>query len=137
MHKGWLLIRLIARVEIGSLDPIRLPIESLSKPNTESETDEMMRIAQQQTACDAFHAHQAISANQHARILEYIQKHGHNWSIGELARALNLEKSTVSARVNELLASGQLAAKAKRKDRYSGITIRPVGLPAMHGRLAL
>lgn len=92
-----------------------------------------MRIAQQQTACDAFHAHQVISSNQRERILSFVRERGHNWSIGELARAMNLEKSTVSARVNELLASGELVPKVK----YSGITIRPVGLPAMQGRLAL
>jgi hypothetical protein len=33
--------------------------------------------------------------------------------------------------MNELLATGELEAKPNRKDRVSGITVRPVGLPVM------
>ena len=43
---------------------------------------------------------------------------------------MDLQKSTVSARLNELLKeTKELAERPKRKDRISGITIRPVGLP--------
>lgn len=99
-----------------------------------------MRIAQQSTACDAYHAHRSQSAQQRNRILEFIKGHSHNgtdWSIGELAQALTLQKSTVSARVNELLNDTmELVEKTRRKDRLSGITIRPVGLPVKgQGRL--
>lgn len=48
----------------------------------------------------------------------------------EIAKALELEKSTVSARLHELLKeTKELVERPKRKDRISGITVRPVGLP--------
>ncbi len=94
-----------------------------------------MRTAQQFTACDAYQTHRSSgqSAQQRTRILEFIKTHSHNgtdWSIGELAKALTLQKSTVSARVNELLnETKDLVERPKRKDRVSGIRVRPVGLP--------
>lgn len=90
-----------------------------------------MRIAQQFTACDAYAAHRASgkASAQQARILAFIEAHGGDWSIGELAHALALEKSTVSARLRELLDEEKLEAKPNRKDRWSGIMVRPVGLP--------
>lgn len=95
-----------------------------------------MRIAQQFTACDAYAAHRASgkASAQQARILAFIEAHGGDWSIGELAHALALEKSTVSARLRELLDEEKLEAKPNRKDRRSGITVRPVGLPAVGQR---
>jgi predicted ArsR family transcriptional regulator len=89
-----------------------------------------MRIAQQPTACDAHHAHGGQSAQQRNRILSFIKARGGNWSIGELAQALTLQKSTVSARVNELLNdTKELVECEKRPDRVSGIRVRPVALP--------
>lgn len=92
-----------------------------------------MRIAQAPTACDAFHAHvgNGIASCQREKILGYIALMGGSWSIGELAHALHMEKSTVSARVNELLyETCEVVERPKRKDRISGIAIRPVALPA-------
>lgn len=91
-----------------------------------------MRIDQAPTACDAFHVHRAsgMGTQQRALILAFIRERGDGWSIGELAHALNLQKSTVSARVNELLNDNELVAFAPRKDRRSGITVRPVGMEA-------
>lgn len=92
-----------------------------------------MRIAQQPTACDSFRAHteNGLAGGQRARILAFIEQRGGSWSIGELAEALSMQKSTISARVNECLNDfGLLVAKDKRKDRLSNILIRPVGLPA-------
>lgn len=92
-----------------------------------------MRIAQQPTAIASFHAHteSGLASTQRAKIIGFIEKNGGTWSIGELAEALKMQKSTISARVNEFLHEfGLLVAKTKRKDRVSGITIRPVGLPA-------
>lgn len=91
-----------------------------------------MRIAQQFTACDAFDAVKAsgTSSRQCERILAFIASHGGDWSIGELAHALGLEKSTVSARMFELIEAGSLVEKCRRRDRRSGITVRAVGLPA-------
>lgn len=91
-----------------------------------------MLIAQNETAIASFHAHvgNGKAAAQRNRILGFIEAQGGDWSIGEIAHALGLEKSTVSARVNECLNEFQsLVVKPRRKDRRSGINIRPVGLP--------
>jgi predicted transcriptional regulator len=91
-----------------------------------------MRIAQAPTACDAFHAHtdSGLASGQRTKILGFIEQNGGSWSIGELAEALGMQKSTVSARLNEMLNEfGLLVAKPRRKDRVSGVTVRPVGLP--------
>jgi DNA-binding MarR family transcriptional regulator len=93
-----------------------------------------MRIAQQFTACDAYAAHHATgkASAQCARILGFIAANrGMDWSIGEVAHFLSMEKSTVSARIRELLDADELEAKPNRKDRRSNITVRPVGLPVM------
>lgn len=91
-----------------------------------------MRIAQQFTACDAYAGHRASgqSAAQRNLILAFITQRGGNWSIGEIAHALNMEKSTVSARLNAMLndIDPPIEAKPERKDRRSGIRVRPVGL---------
>ncbi len=74
---------------------------------------------------------QPHATGQCLRILDHIRERGGDWSIGELAHALELDKSTVSARVFELLHDTQeLAARPKRKDRVSGILVRPVALAA-------
>lgn len=92
-----------------------------------------MRIDQAPTACDSFHAHtdSGLASGQRGLILGFIERRGGSWSIGELADALAMQKSTVSARPNEMLNdTGELEAKTRRKDRLTNITIRPVGLPA-------
>ncbi len=89
-----------------------------------------MRTAVRSTSVDAYHAHAGKSAQQRTRILGFIKTRGGDWSIGEIAQALSLQKSTVSARVNELLnETKDLIERPKRKDRISGIRVRPVGLP--------
>ncbi len=91
----------------------------------------MMRTAVTDTSIAAHQAHRAsgqMCKQEHA-ILGFISQQGGDWSIGELAHALALEKSTVSARVNELRKGGFLVLADKRKDRRSGITINPVKLP--------
>lgn len=84
-----------------------------------------------QTGINAYHAHQASgrARGQCLLLLDFIRASGGDWSIGELAHALEMEKSTVSARVFELLHdTGELAATPKRKDRVSGVLVRPVAL---------
>jgi DNA-binding MarR family transcriptional regulator len=88
-----------------------------------------MLIQQTDTAIDAFHAHRGKSAAQRERVIAFIDRQGGDWSIGEIASMMYLEKSTVSARLNELLATGELEVRPKRKDLISGVTVRPVGLP--------
>lgn len=92
-----------------------------------------MLINQQITAVRAFHHHQNVgmAASQRELIKGFIELRGGSWSIGELARALDMQKSTVSARLNEMLQSKVLETRPKRKDRLSGITIRPVGIPVI------
>jgi predicted transcriptional regulator len=76
------------------------------------------------------------SAQQRNRILAFIKARGGDWSIGELAQELTLQKSTVSARLNELLNdTKELVEATRRKDRLSGITIRPVGIPPIQKEL--
>lgn len=92
----------------------------------------------QRTSADAYRGHRSSgqSAAQRARILAFITARGGDWSIGEIAKALELEKSTVSARINELLhETREVVERPKRKDRVSGITIRPVGLSIGQGEL--
>jgi len=74
-----------------------------------------------------------VECKQTTQILDHIRQSGGDWSIGELAHALALEKSTVSGRVYELLhETRQLVPAPKRRDRISGIVVRPVALPT-HG----
>lgn len=94
-----------------------------------------MRIAQSFTACDAYAAIKASgqAEKQRSRVLAFITERGGDWSIGELAHAMGMEKSTVSRCLNEMLNDihPPIEAKPERKDRCSGIRIRPVGLPVM------
>ena len=95
-----------------------------------------MRTAVAETSIDAFHAHTG-KARQRAAILAHIKANGGDWTIGELAQALSMEKSTVSARLNELLyETHDLVEKPKRPDRVSGIRARPAGLPVV-GQIGL
>ena len=90
-----------------------------------------MRVNQHSTAIDAYHAHHASgkAQAQQSRILDFIESSGGDWSIGEIAHMLGMEKSTVSGRINEMLANGSLVEKPRRKCARSRIKIRPVGLP--------
>lgn len=84
------------------------------------------------TSIESVREHRASgkSSELRERILAFITARGGDWSIGEIADMLDLEKSTVSARINELLnLTKEVVERPKRKDRVSGITIRPVGLP--------
>ncbi len=108
-----------------------------------------MLIAAQETSIDVFHSpvRQKRTEQQREFIVGFISAVGADWSIGELAHtfkgktiAVDLgldQKSTVSARLNELLYEQKaLIEKPKRKDRISGVTVRPVGLPVRgQGRL--
>ena len=94
-----------------------------------------MRTDVQPTSLSSYDAVRAsgTSSAQCDRILAHIERHGGDWSIGEIAHALHMEKSTVSARLNAMLndISPPIEAKPTRKDRVSGVTVRPVGLPVV------
>lgn len=96
-----------------------------------------MQIAQQTTAIVAYEAQSSsgMARLQRTRIVGLIEQRGGDWSIGEVAHELGMEKSSVSARINELLYEyGQLETRANRKDRLSKIVIRPVAIPATSKR---
>lgn len=96
-----------------------------------------MRTAVRDTSIGAYRELVSSGAREslHEKIVTHIKQCGGDWTIGELSKALHIDKSTVSARLNELLASGALAEAAKRKDKVSGITVRPVAIPDAQGRL--
>jgi hypothetical protein len=96
--------------------------------------------ATQTTSIEAYREHSGSGKKtaQQLRILAFITNRGGDWTIGELAKAMDLEKSTVSARLHELLhETKQLVAFPKRKDRVSGVTVRPVGFPEEAGQMHL
>lgn len=64
-----------------------------------------------------------IRAKLYKKILETIKKYGADGiTRGEIAEICKMEKSTVSARVNELLKFGILYEDGTRKDKYTDIT---------------
>lgn len=84
-----------------------------------------------ETSIDAYHAHvgSGKAHAQRSRIIEFIRANRRfhcDWSIGEIAAAMRMERSTVSARLNEMLKAGDLVEQPKRQDRVSGIRVRPV-----------
>ena len=95
-----------------------------------------MLIQQTQTSIDSYHGHHSKSAAQRTRVLAFIETRGGSWSIGELSAAMGLQKSTLAARINELLyETRQVVELQKRKDRVSGVMVRPVGLPSVQREL--
>lgn len=98
-----------------------------------------MLINQAPTACDSFHAHRSAGAAKYQceGILAFITARGGDWSIGEVAEFMGMQKSTVSARIYELMHKSPpaLVAAPKRKDRLSGVVVRPVALPSIQREL--
>jgi DNA-binding transcriptional ArsR family regulator len=93
--------------------------------------EEAMHTHVHSLSINAYNAHHASGGaeSQGRRILAHIRERGGDWSIGELAAALGMDKSAVSARVHELLYDAEaLVACPRRKDRVSGILVRPVTL---------
>ena len=95
-----------------------------------------MRTDVQPTSLSSYDAVRASGASsaQCARILAFITANSTtDWSIGEIAHFLSMEKSTVSARLHFMLneIDPPIVAKPTRKDRRSGVMVRPVGLPVV------
>lgn len=94
-----------------------------------------MNTAYAMTSVSAYDALKASGMKErlHSRILNFIKDNGGDWSIGELAKALGLDKSNVSGRLNEMLndINPPIVAKPTRKDRLSNRLVRPVGLPVI------
>lgn len=126
------------RVSQSAIDEARALLARCEAGKRSKPKGLVMRTHVAETSIEAFHAHVVTgkASAQQARILSFIAARGGDWSIGELAQALDLEKSTVSARVFELLhGTHELVERPKRKDRISGVTIRPVAIPPEHGAL--
>ena len=89
-----------------------------------------MKVNAIQTQIDSYHAHHSKSAVQHQLIIDFLSAGG-DYSINELAKALNWQNSTTSARIHELLHEQKLIVECEhRKDRYSNVMCRPVALAA-------
>lgn len=96
-----------------------------------------MLINQAATACAVFHA--SNFQPQQQRILDEMAQFGagHDFTIAELAAYCHLEKSSVSARRNAMLAAGLIELGAERKCSISGKTVQTVHLKAeLFGRAA-
>lgn len=63
-------------------------------------------------------------------IMDVIGAFPHDYSLQEIAQASGLAINTVSGRVNELRAKGQLEQGPSRPCRVTGRTIRPVRRPS-------
>lgn len=89
-----------------------------------------MKTAVQSTSIACYHAHVPnFEQPQESRLLAFIVQNGES-TIGEMAHALGMEKSTVSARQNALREAGYLIFGLPRKCRVSGVTCKPLRLPA-------
>lgn len=90
-----------------------------------------MRVtAIQETSMMAYcvHKENGQQSRQQMSVISVLENAGCDMSIGEIAVELGLEKSSVSARVNELIAKEQLVVAPRRTDKISGRLVRPVRL---------
>jgi uncharacterized membrane protein len=95
-----------------------------------------MRTAVTETSIDAYHSRsrRTIGQAQCDRIVEYVQRAG-TATIAEIAQALHIEKSSVSARRNELIAARRLVLARDRKCSVTGRYVQCVKLPQKQGSL--
>ena len=89
-----------------------------------------MRTACQDTSIAAFKNYVVpySKAGQEQRIIDFITRHGPS-TIGEIAKGLDMEKSTVSARQNGLRKAGALVFGIERHCAISGIKCKPLWFP--------
>lgn len=95
-----------------------------------------MRTAVAPTSIDAYHSstRRNVGKLQCDRIAEYVASVG-NATIAEIAKALRMEKSSVSGRRNELIAAGRLVLAGERKCSVTLRTVQCVKVPAKQGSL--
>ena len=91
-----------------------------------------MRTQVTETSIDAYHSRSRRTAGQLQcdRIVEYVERAG-TATIAEIAKALHMEKSSVSGRRNELIAAGRLVLAGVRKCSVTNRTVQSVKLPTM------
>jgi hypothetical protein len=94
-----------------------------------------MKIQQADTAINHFHlvVSDELAPSLIERIRNFIEGHPRkpDWTIGELAHGLELDKSTISARRNEMLKLLILERCEKRCCSISGVKCETVRLSAM------
>lgn len=84
-----------------------------------------MLINQTQTAIDHFYSGRIDKASQVTKILLAIAD-GSDYTRGEIAHDLGMEKSTVSARVNTLIAREWVKYGKNRPCKRSGVTCQTI-----------
>ncbi|WP_303678262.1 helix-turn-helix domain-containing protein [Ralstonia mannitolilytica] len=84
----------------------------------------------QDTSIDAYHSRsrRTIGQAQCDRIVEYVERAG-TATIAEIAKALGMEKSSVSGRRNELIAAGRLVLATERKCSVTNRYVQAVRVP--------
>lgn len=78
-----------------------------------------------ETSRQAYAEHRAsglVTASQQ-KVLE-VMRHGRDYSLSELSAMTGIEKSSVSGRINELLASGQVVISRMRTCKVTGKKVR-------------
>jgi DNA-binding MarR family transcriptional regulator len=88
-----------------------------------------MRTAVTEESIAAYRNHRAsgkLSAQQRLVMLTIHAGYRPDWSLRELGKAINLETSTLSARVHELIALRYLERTDKRRCSVSGASVRPI-----------
>jgi predicted ArsR family transcriptional regulator len=73
----------------------------------------------QQTSVEAY---RHLDASSQYTLILSLMREGGEWCIADCARELHLERSTVSARFNELRNMGKLEYAGKRPSQATGIT---------------
>ncbi|CAM2295486.1 MarR family transcriptional regulator [Ralstonia mannitolilytica] len=96
----------------------------------------MMRTNVAETSIDAYHSRsrRMLGQAQCDRIVEYVERAG-TATIAEIAKALGMEKSSVSGRRNELIAAGRLVLGGRRQCSVTGRSVQSVKLPQKQGSL--
>lgn len=96
-----------------------------------------MRIAQRETAIEHYHDQvmHHLAKPQHERIL-CAMREDRDYSLSELVILTGIEKSTISARVNELRALNRLECAPRRPCSVTNVCIIPSRLP-VRGQLRL
>jgi hypothetical protein len=91
-----------------------------------------MKIQQADTAINHFHivVSDELAPSLIERIRNFIEGHPRkpDWTIGELAFGMELEKSTISARRREMIDAGLLELSEKRCCSISGVRCETVKL---------
>lgn len=97
-----------------------------------------MLVNAQDTQIESYHAHvdSGKAQAQQDRIYSVMDRLGGDWSIGEMAEYTGLDKSTVSARMFTLREKlHKIEWVTKRKDKVSGVTVKPMRLTKVQWEL--